>query len=128
MEITSLYAGLLALLFLALSLRVIQGRGKGIGLGDGGDGGMLRLMRGHANFAEYVPLILLLMALLEYHGTQAAILHGLGAALCIARAAHGYAFCFSDHSPRARLLGAALTLLVLLAAGGLSLWQGIQNL
>ena len=63
MTITLLYAGLLAIWFLVLSIRVIQGRmGPGNpSLGDGGNPVMLRRIRGHANFAEYVPLILLLM-------------------------------------------------------------------
>ena len=65
MVVTPLYAGLLALLFLVLSWRVIQFRQRGISLGDGGDPRMLRLIRGHANFAEYVPLILLMMGFLE---------------------------------------------------------------
>ena len=59
MFVTPLYAGLLAVWFLVLSIKVVQGRGHGPSLGDGGDPHMLRLMRGHANFAEYVPLALL---------------------------------------------------------------------
>ncbi|NIO40735.1 MAG: hypothetical protein GTO41_11485, partial [Burkholderiales bacterium] len=52
---TALYAGSLALWFLVLSYRVVDRRRAGIYLGDGGDPGMLRVVRGHANFAEYVP-------------------------------------------------------------------------
>ena len=67
MPITALYAGLLAPLFLLLSVRVIrQRRGAKVAVrGDGGDAMLLRRMRVHANFAEYVPLALLLMALAE---------------------------------------------------------------
>ncbi len=117
--ITMLYAGLLGLWFLALSLRVIKGRGK-IGLGDGGDPTMLRLMRGHANFAEYTPLILLLMALLEHQNLGALWLHLLGGALLLGRLLHGYALVFSEHFPPGRYWGTVLTLLCLLAASGAS--------
>ena len=58
MFITEFYAGVLAILFFALSIRVVAVRGR-VSLGDGGDPMVLRRMRGHANFAEYVPLILL---------------------------------------------------------------------
>ena len=57
MVVTPLYAGLLAIWFLVLSARVVQGRaGPGSpSLGDGGNPAMLRRIRGHANLAEYVP-------------------------------------------------------------------------
>src|SRR3954466_195242 len=64
MIVTPFYTGLLALIFFVLSMRVVQVRGK-VSLGDGGDPTVLRRMRGQANFAEYVPLILLMMAFLE---------------------------------------------------------------
>ncbi len=115
--ITLLYAGLLGLWFLILSLRVIKGRSK-VALGDGGDPAMLRLMRGHANFAEYTPLILVLMALLETEGLGAIWLHLLGGGLLLGRLLHGYAFLFSEHFPPGRFWGTVLTLLCLLGASG----------
>ncbi len=66
MTITPIYAGLLTLLFVALSVRVIGGRRMaGVGLGDGGNRLLLRKTRAHGNFAEYVPFALILMALAE---------------------------------------------------------------
>ena len=125
MPITMHYAGALALVFLALSVRVIQGRtGKdGPSLGDGGSKSMLRRIRGHGNFAEYVPLILIMMGLLESQGTSAPVLHGLGGSLLVARIAHGYTFAFLDDSPVGRTFGAAVTLLVLAVAGVLCLMK-----
>ena len=123
MPITMHYAGALALVFLVLSVRVVQGRtGKGRpSLGDGGDKDMLRRIRGHANFAEYVPLILVMMALLESRGVSALALHGLGGSLLAARIAHGVTFAFLENSPLGRTFGATVTLLVLLVAGVLCL-------
>ncbi len=62
MVVTPLYAGLLVLWFLALSFQVIRcRRGGRISLGDGGDAKLIRVIRGHANFAEYVPVAILLL-------------------------------------------------------------------
>lgn len=126
MTITLLYGGLLGLWFMVLSVRVIQGRGKGFHLGDGGDAQMLRLMRGHANFAEYVPLTLLLIGMLEMSGTPALWIHALGASLLLGRLLHGYAFCFHTHFPIGRSGGIVLTFLSLLGASALAIWQGIN--
>jgi len=118
MVVTSIYAGLLALVFLALSIRVIQGRSSaGVSLGDGGDGSLNRRIRAHANFAEYVPLCLGLIALLESGGAPTWLLHSLGAGLFIGRVGHGYALAFAEHFPPGRMVGTLLTFLVLLIGG-----------
>lgn len=122
MSITLLYAGLLGLWFLVLSLRVIKGRGR-VSLGDGGDPHMLRVIRGHGNFAEYTPLLLILMALLEYQGLAEAWLHTLGLATLLGRLLHGYALSFHDNFPPGRIIGTVLTLLSLLAGSVLAIWQ-----
>lgn len=130
MVITPLYAGLLAILFLILSVRVVQGRrGKGRpSLGDGGDAGMLRRIRGHANFAEYVPLILFMMAVLELGGLRGSVLHALGATLVLARVLHAYALSFTAFNTFGRFWGALLTFVVLMFAGLLCLARGIRGL
>ncbi len=129
-SITLLYGGALALVFLVLSIRVIQGRGgkDGPSLGDGGNPMMLRRIRAHGNFAEYVPIILVLMGLLEASGTSPWIVHALGASLLVGRLFHGYTFAFSEYFAFGRIAGILLTLLALLAAGGLALWTGVNAL
>ena len=125
MVITAFYAGLLALVYLVLSLRVVQFRRRGISLGDGGNPHMRRVIRGHANFAEYVPFILVLMLILERGRTPVYVLHALGITLLIARVLHGYALSFTQKFFLGRFLGAALTFGVLLVAGLLCLWEGV---
>ncbi len=127
MFVTPLYAGLLVLWYLLLSARVINRRGQGIPLGDGGDPGMLRLIRGHANFAEYVPLALLLMAILELSRFSIYVLHALGITLLVARLLHGYALSFTTQFKFGRVGGAALTFGVLLVAAVLCLYQAWQG-
>jgi len=126
MIITSLYAGFLALLFLALSARVVAVRGR-VSLGDGGDPEVLRRMRGHANFAEYVPLILVMMALLETQHQAAWQLHAIGATLVFARLIHGIALSFTRKWFFGRFFGTVLTFTLLATCGILCVTQGLRG-
>src|SRR5205085_3507967 len=86
MGVVFLYAALLAVIFVALSVRTLLLRRRlGIAIGDGDDARMLRAMRAHANFAEYVPLSLLLFFFAEVAGASALLLHALGASLLAGR-------------------------------------------
>lgn len=126
MPITTLYAGLLGLLFMLLSWRVVAARGsEKVNLGDGGNPLMLRRIRGHANFAEYVPLILVLLALLENAHLGALYLHVLGATLLVARVLHGVALSFSEQFVAGRFLGTLLTFFTLISSAGLCLYSGL---
>jgi uncharacterized membrane protein YecN with MAPEG domain len=130
MIVTPLYAGLLAIFYIVLSARVIsRRRDANISLGDGGDVEMQRRVRGHANFAEYAPLALLLIALLEIGGTTPFwLLHLLGVMLVLGRVLHGIALGFTDKWMPGRFFGTILTFLVLLVAGVLCLWRGVAGL
>lgn len=129
MIVTPLYAGLLAIWLLILSFRVVgRRRGNKINLGDGGDPQMQRLIRGHANFTEYVPLILVLMVILEVGGTTPIwALHAIGITLVVARVLHGYAFSFTEHFFFGRFVGTVLTFALLLLTGALCLWRGLAG-
>ncbi len=66
MAVTLLTAGLCGLVYFWLSWRVVQTRQKSqVSLGDGGDAVLLQRIRAHANFAEYVPICLILIAAIE---------------------------------------------------------------
>ena len=70
MTIVSIYASLLAFLFVYLSIRTIRlRRSLGIALGHEENPDMLRAMRVQANCAEYVPIALLLIFLVESLGS-----------------------------------------------------------
>ncbi len=125
MSVTAFYAGLLGLWFLVLSIRVIQGRQKGIHIGDGGDASMLRLIRGHANFAEYTPLCLILIGIAELQGLHSTAVHVLAGMLLVGRLLHGYAFSFTDNFPPGRMFGTVLTFVTLLAASVALLWLSV---
>lgn len=115
MTTTLFYAGLLGIGYLLLTARVIRGRQtKSINLGSGNDADMERRIRGHANFVEYVPLILLLMLLLELSQVNALLLHGVGLALLAGRILHGVALSFTEKWMLGRFYGTVLTLSALL--------------
>jgi uncharacterized membrane protein YecN with MAPEG domain len=106
----------------------VQQRGHGTSLGDGGDGELLRRIRGHGNFAEYVPFILLMMAMLELTRHSTLLLHALGITLLVARVLHGVALSFTGQWKFGRFWGTALTFGLLLVCGALCIYQGIVGL
>ncbi len=113
--VTPLYAALAAAVLIVLSLRVIGvRRRRQLGIGDGGDDDMARRIRAHGNFAEYTPLALLLILLLELGGAPAWQLHLLGSALILGRIVH--AWSLTAHSGNGRLIGMTLIFFVLAAA------------
>jgi uncharacterized protein len=127
MFVTPLYAGLLTLFFVLLSARVVNLRRKGIIFGDNGDIGVIRIVRAQANFAEYVPLALLMMGFLEVTRHSIYLLHGLGIMLVVARLLHGVALSFGWQVRFGRTAGAALTFLVLVIEAILCLYQGFRG-
>lgn len=114
MPITALYASLLVPLFLVLSVRVIGWRRSArVGIGDGGDAVLLRRMRVHANFAEYVPLALIMLGLAESLQSPGWLLHACGAALLAGRLSHAYGVSQHPETLAFRVAGMATTITVL---------------
>lgn len=128
MPITALYASLLAPLFLLLASRVIRARrAVRVAVGDGGDAVLARRMRVHANFAEYVPLALLLLALAESLGTHAWLLHGLGLALLGGRVAHAWGMSQPDENFAFRVAGVVTTFWMLGLTAAACLWGALAR-
>lgn len=87
--ITAFYAGLLGLLYIALSVLVIKSRVKhGVPLLDNNVSDIQRRIRAHGNFSEYVPLFLILMLLCEMQSMNLQWLHILGAVFFLGRISH----------------------------------------
>ena len=127
LPLSSVYAALLTLLFVALSVRVIgRRRGSGVALGSGGDAVLERRLRVHGNFAEYTPLGLLLLVLTEASGYDAALVHGLGLALLAGRAVHAFGVSRTPEDFRLRVAGMALTLGMLSVAAMLLLGAALR--
>ena len=112
--ITPLYAGILALLFMALSMRVIRLRRQHqIAIGDNDNLLLRRAIGVQANFAEYSPLALLLLAFLEMQAFSSTIVHAMGLALVAGRFIHAYGVSQEDENYNYRVLGMSLTFLVI---------------
>ncbi|WP_232358422.1 MAPEG family protein [Paraneptunicella aestuarii] len=120
--ITAFYAGLLGALYLYLCLQVIfQRREKRIGLGDGGDKYFLQVMRVQGNFAEYVPLALVMMLIAEINQSHELLLHGVGVTLLLGRLLHAYGIRRNPGVTWQRFYGTLATYIVLLVLIGLNL-------
>lgn len=93
LPITSIYAGLLTFVFLALSFRVIvYRRTQRVSLGDGDSKDLRQRTRAQANFAEYTPIGLIILACVELQGAPAPAVHLLGAMLFAGRLLHCVSF------------------------------------
>jgi uncharacterized membrane protein YecN with MAPEG domain len=120
--VTSIYAALLGLLAAFLAVNVIRNRvGLKVESGDGGNDTMRMAIRAHGNFAEYVPLALILIAMVEGFGMSRMIVHGLGAALLLARVLSAWGLSHALGPSFGRQAGASITILVLVVASVLIL-------
>lgn len=113
LTIVPFYAACLALMFVVISLRVIKiRRQKGIALGTKRDVHLLRASRVQANFAEYVPLALILLSFVEINSPPGFV-HTLGLALIAGRICHAYGVSHEPEDFRFRVTGMAITFSVL---------------
>jgi len=111
--ITALYAALLGLLGAALTINVIVNRVRAkVDVADGGVAALAQAIRAHANFAEHVPIALIVIGLAEVLGTRPVI----GVVLVLARLASAIGLNRTLKNSPPRQLGASGTLLVLIAA------------
>lgn len=118
LQISALYAGLLALLLLVLSVQVSRKRQSAkVGVGHGDDRILHLAIRTQGNFTEYVPLALVLIALWELNGQPPWMVHALGASLLAGRILHAIGLSRSAGASLPRLVGTILTWLVLLIGG-----------
>ncbi len=122
--ITTLYAGLLAILYICLSFYVIHGRYSfKVGIGNGGNPALARRVRVHGNFAEYVPFALLLLFLVDYSRTSPVIVHVLGIMLLAARLLHAFGLSKSEGVSAGRFGGTVLTQVMIAACAVILLWN-----
>ena len=79
LAIVGVYAALNAIIMMTLGFMTGQLRRKyKVTIGDGGVPHMIRIMRGHANATENVPIMMIMMVIAAGIGTPAGVLHGLG--------------------------------------------------
>lgn len=99
--ITAFWAGILGLIYVLMSGWVVAGRvTDDTLLGDGGQDGLTRRIRSHGNFQEYVPLALVLIALLEAGGGSTTLVRALLIILVVARLLHPIGMFAPKNSPQ----------------------------
>lgn len=114
--VTPIIASILTIVFLQLSFAVIRLRRKNkVGIGSGGHDELERAIRAQGNFAEYVPIALILLFLLEFNSAPVWLVGILGAALIIGRMIHAKGINQPPPHFRYRIIGMRLTIGTLIA-------------
>lgn len=117
MHIVAIYAALLSFLFVLLSARTIRARRRlQIAVGDKANAEMTRAMRVHANFAEYVPLSLILIYFVELAPAPSLLVHMLGCSLLLGRVIHAYGLSQTHEKFVFRVSGMIFTLTTIMVA------------
>ena len=115
LSITGLYAALLSVLFVGLAFNIIRLRYQfKTGIGDGGNEVLAKAIRVHGNFAEYIPMALLLLGIYEINGASPMWLHVLGATLFLGRILHAIGLSKTTGVSKQRQIGMISLFIVLL--------------
>ena len=129
--ITATYLGVLGLIYAFLGLRVARfRRGNKIVFGDGDNLYLRSAIRAHAHFAEYVPIIVIMNALLEMGGAASVQMHILLGTLTVSRVLHPFGMHAKPMTSQfvvGRIVGMILTFLVLVASALLLLGRFVLS-
>ena len=124
LPVTAIYAIVLTLIGSYLAFRAGSMRGRtGISVFYADNPQLMVEMRRHGNFSEFVPLALVLMAIVELNGGSAGLLHGVGILLVVSRICHPIGLEADSVSNPLRGIGAGGTLLASLILIGVMAWQ-----
>jgi hypothetical protein len=112
--ITALYACILTVLLIWLAIQVIKLRRKNkVAYADGGVEALQIARSAQSNASEYIPITLILMALLEYNGAQPVWIHLTGIIFVIGRIIHARGIL--QERFKGRVKGMQLTFLIMAA-------------
>ncbi len=112
--ITALYACILAGLLVGLAFQVIkQRRIHRVVYSDGGVKALQIARSAQGNASDYIPITLILMALLEFNGAQPVWIHLTGIIFVIGRVIH--AISIIKENVKGRVKGMQLTFLIIAA-------------
>ncbi len=129
LNLTLVYTPVLALMFSVLTLMVvIQRRKNDVPYGDGDLTTLRSAIRAHGNFAEYVPIVIILLGLLEFAGFSKVYLNGFFLTLVLARISHAIAMFSRIKSTVyfvTRIFGALTTWLIIVSSSLLLLARAL---
>ena len=127
--VTSIIASVLTILFIKLSFAVIGLRRKNkISLGSGGHEDLERAIRAQGNFAEYVPIGIILIACLELNGAPRWLIAIPGMTLIVGRLIHAIGINVPPPNFSKRVLGVMLTFGTLITLVVLNLGWSLYKL
>jgi len=115
--VTPLFGAAFALIYLGLSINVVRYRlSDNVSIGDGDNKRLAYVVRAHANFIEYVPLMLILMWFIETLTFSSSTVFWLGSILLVSRVFHILGMLFPTQLFTLRLFGVVGTFAVMLKA------------
>lgn len=115
LPVTAIYTALFLLLMLALAINVVRLRmSEGVSLGDGDNKKLRAAIRTHGNAAEYVPLVLIGMTILEGLGVPASLLFLYGGVFFLGRILHVLGLAQARSTNKMRQFGIVLSWLTML--------------
>jgi uncharacterized membrane protein YecN with MAPEG domain len=127
--ITSIVTATLTIIFVKLSFAVIGLRRKNkVGLGNGGHEDLERAIRAQGNFAEYVPIGIILIACLELNGAPWYLVAIPGITLILGRWIHAKGINIPPPDFSKRVLGMKLTFGTLISLVVLNLAWSLYRL
>lgn len=97
LPITAITAAIFSVLMVLLSAQTSLSRAHmKTGHGDAGDETLRRRIRAHGNFAEYAPMALILLGLVEALGVSRVAVLALAIAFCVARVLHAVGMLYTS--------------------------------
>lgn len=117
MPVTPIFAAVFSLFYVLLSANVIRHRlTSKVALGEGKNHDLLKAIRVHANFAEYVPLAIVMMWFLETITYDSRVPYALGVVLLLGRIGHVIGMSYHRRFLILRQIGILATFGVLLTS------------
>ena len=127
LPVTAFVAAICALLLLATAIDTVRQRLRlKAAFGDHGDAKLISASRSHGNLAEYAPITIILLGLLETARANHMALMVIGAIFLVGRVAHViglYTPSEPGKAPLGRQIGVAATFGTLLILGLWTLWM-----
>ncbi|MCB0326758.1 MAG: MAPEG family protein [Bdellovibrionales bacterium] len=126
---TSLYAGILSLLYFVISIETIQARGREkVSLGTGSENQIIHLVSAHSNFASYSPIFLILLLLVEQNQINTFVLHLSALVFLAGRILHYLSMRTKETTIKKRKLGMQCTLFPIVTLATLNIGFFFQYL
>ncbi|MDG2253028.1 MAG: MAPEG family protein [Methylophilaceae bacterium] len=122
--ITALYASMLGFIYIKLSKNIIRLRRKyNVTLGHEKHADLEQAIRGHANFSEFVPIGLILLACLEINNVHYFVVLSLGGLFFLGRVFHAKSFLKEKIDKSLRVKGMQFTFWSIMLMSGMNIFS-----